>query len=104
MKYLNKLSQEKGLIRLDLSRATLSVISYSAFYKSGLYELKLPSNIEAVGSYAFANSMGLKPITLPSGIVKGQNTISGCSLMNLVGVKEDASSTDSDLDWLWWLF
>ncbi len=104
LKYLNKLSQEKGLIRLDLSGATLSVIPDSAFYKSGLYELKLPSNIEAVGSYAFANSMGLKPITLPSGIVKGQNTISGCSLMNLVGVEEDASSTDSDLDWLWWLF
>ena len=67
IKYLNRLSQEKGLIRLDLSGATFKVVPDSAFYNSGLYELKLPSNIEAIGNYAFANSMGLKPVNLPSG-------------------------------------
>ena len=105
IKYLNWLSQEKGLIRLDLSGATFKVVPDSAFYNSGLYELKLPSNIEAIGNYAFANSMGLKPVNLPSGIVKGKNTISGCSLMNLLGIKEESTSTnDDDDDWLRWLF
>ena len=61
--------------------------------------MKLPSNIEAIGNYAFANSMGLKPVNLPSGIVKGKNTISGCSLMNLLGVKEEYTSTNDD-DWM----
>lgn len=105
IKYLNKLSQEKGLIRLDLSGATFTVLPDSAFYNSGLYELKLPSNIKTIGNYAFANSMGLKPVNLPSGIVKGRNTISGCSLMNLLGIKEESASTYDD-DWFpyWWLF
>lgn len=34
IKYLNKLSQEKGLIRLDLSGATFTVLPDSAFYNS----------------------------------------------------------------------
>lgn len=106
LKYLNQLSQNKGLFRLDLSGASFSIVPDSAFYNSGLYELKLPSKIEAVGNYAFANSMGLKPVKLPSGIVKGQNIISGCSLMNLLGIKEE-TSPDSEYDDLWpfnWLF
>lgn len=106
LKYLNNLSQEKGLIRLDLSGASFTTVPDSAFYKSGLYELKLPSTIEAVGSYAFAKSMGLKPVNLPAGIVKGSNTIKGCSLMNLLGVKtEDSISDDGGIglfDWLLW--
>ncbi len=98
IKYLNKLSQEKGLIRLDLSGATFTVVPDSAFYDSGLYELKLPSNIQAVGNYAFANSIGLKPVKLPSGIVIGENTINGCKLMNLLGIKEE--STNDGWGWL----
>lgn len=106
LKYLNQLSQQKGLIRLDLSGASFTTVPDSAFYNSGLYELKLPSTIEAVGNYAFANSMGLKPVKLPSGIVKGKNIITGCSLMNLLGIKEESTTDDSD-DYLWpffWLF
>lgn len=103
LKYLNKLSQEKGLIRLDLSGATFSIIPDSTFYKSGLYELKLPANIDSVGNYAFAYSKGLKPISLPSDIDKGSCTISGCSLMDLVGVKEEVDDEDDDyfFPWLW---
>lgn len=103
LKYLNKLSQEKGLIRLDLSGASFTIVPDSAFYNSGLYELKLPRTIEKVGNYAFANSMGLKPVALPSGIVKGENTINGCYLMNLLGTKEESTSDLDFLDPLWWL-
>lgn len=101
LKYLNQLSQKKGLIRLDLSGASFTTVPDSAFYNSGLYELKLPSGIEAVGNYAFANSMGLKPVKLPAGIVKGKNTISGCSLMNILGIKEETSPLSSDYLWLY---
>jgi len=87
--YLNVLSQQKGLIRLDLSGASFTSVCDSAFYKSGLYELKLPSTIKSVGDYAFAHSIGLKPVKLPANVEKGVNTIAGCNLMNLLGVKED---------------
>ncbi len=97
IKYLNYLSQEKSLVRLDLSGATLSVVPDSAFYSSGLYELKLPSSIKSVGNAAFSYSMGLKPVKLPSGIIKDTNKINGCLLMNLMGVKEETTSTPNDL-------
>lgn len=98
-KYLNHLSQTKELIRLDLSGASFSYLPDSAFYESDLYELKLPSNIKAVGNYAFAYSIGLKPVKLPEGITKGKNTIEGCSLMNLLGVKEESTHDDDDDDY-----
>lgn len=92
LKCLNDLSKNGALTRLDLSNAKITVIPDSAFYRSDLYELKLPSAIEAVGSYAFAYSEGLKPVKLPSGIVKGQKTIVGCTLMNLMGVMDESES------------
>lgn len=94
-KYLNWLSQNRGLVRLDLSRADVTVIPDSAFYLSGLYELKLPSKIQAVGKYAFAKSMGLKPVNLPAGITKGVNYITGCRLMRLMGIKDDNAHDDT---------
>jgi len=101
LKYLNKLSQEKGLIRLDLSGASFTTVPDSTFYRSGLYELKLPSSIKVVGNYAFAFSMGLKPVKLPSNISRGVDTIKGCRLMEMLGVKDtNPSSNVDDLDWL----
>lgn len=94
IKYLRDLSEFGELIRLDLSGASFTTIPDSAFYQSGLYELKLPSSIKAIGNYAFALSKGLKPVKLPSNIVKGENVIRGCSLMELLGIK-DETSTDS---------
>lgn len=104
IKYLNYLSQNGGLIRLDLSGASFTVVPDSAFFNSGLFELKLPSNIEAIGNHAFAKSIGLKPVKLPDGIVKGQYTIEGCTLMNLLGVKETSQNSDWDYNPFWWLF
>lgn len=92
LQYLNRLSQEKDLTRLDLSNASFTIVPDSVFYQSNLYELKLPSNIEAVGSYAFAYSKGLKPVQLPNNTIKGQNIIAGCSLMELFGIKEQSTS------------
>lgn len=97
LKYLNKLSQEKGLIRLDLSGASFTNVPDSAFYGSCLYELKLPKSVKKIGKYAFANSIGLKPISMPSGIEKEENTISGCWLMNLLGLKEESTQDSIDL-------
>ena len=106
LKYLNSLSQSKGLIRLDLSKAKFTTVPDSAFYESGLFELKLPATIEAVGKRAFANSPGLKPVELPEGIVKGDNMFSGCRLMELMGYiikPEDSSEFYDPLWWLWML-
>ncbi len=106
LRYLNTLSQDKGLIRLDLSGANFTTVPDSAFFDSGLYEIKLPSTIEAVGNYAFANSIGLKPVKLPKDIVKGQYIINNCYLMNQMGVYDDtpssSSSSDDIFDWLLW--
>lgn len=81
LKYLNKLSQEKGLTRLDLSGALFSEIPDSAFYESGLYELKLPPYIQTVGNKAFCNSIGLKPIKFPARTAKSFSSLTGCILM-----------------------
>lgn len=89
LKYLNKLSQEKGLIWLDLSNSSFSEVPDSAFLNSGLYELKLPSRLKRVGNRAFSGSKGLKPVQLGHVDEKGVNTIIGCWLMNLMGVKEE---------------
>lgn len=98
--YLNTLSKDKGLVRLDLSKASFTKVPDSAFYESGLYELKLPQDIKEVGDAAFAFSRGLKPVNLPSGIIKGDNTINGCTLMNLLGVKEEYVSSAYS-NWMW---
>lgn len=95
-KYLNKLSREKGLIRLDLSKASITSIPDSAFYESGLYELKLPTTIKKIGNGAFANSMGLKPVKIPASATKGTGIITGCELMELMGVKDDSNVSNDD--------
>lgn len=87
-KYLNTLSREKGLIRLDLSKASITAIPDSAFYKTGLYEIKLPTTIKKIGNWAFAKSMGLKPVNIPASATKGTCIIAGCELMELMGVKD----------------
>ena len=88
LKYLNGLSKHKGLMRLDLSGASFATVPDSAFFNSGLYELKLPPTVKKVGDYAFANSVGLKPVKLPKGIHMGRYAIKGCLLMELLGVKD----------------
>lgn len=103
-RYLNELSQESGLIRLDLSRTSITAIPDSAFYKSGLYELKLPSTIKSIGHGAFAKSMGLKPVNIPKGVTKGDDIISGCLLMELFGVKDTTESSGIDPLSFWYLF
>lgn len=87
--YLNSLSREKGLVRLDLTRASFTEVPDSAFYNSGLYELKLPNWVKRVGDYAFANSMGLMPVTIPDGATVSKTATSGCALMKMLGKKGD---------------
>lgn len=95
-KYLNTLSKYKGLIRLDLSKTSITAIPDSAFYESGLYELKLPSTIKKIGNEAFAYSMGLKPVKIPASATKGTGIIKGCELMKLMGVKDDSNVSNDD--------
>lgn len=105
LEYLNKLSQEKGLIRLDLIDAKINVIPDRTFYKTALYEIKLPKTLQAVGESAFAYSPNLAPIKLPEGIVKGSSIFSNCPLINYYEkIKEKPSSSLGWLDPFFWLY
>ena len=104
LKYLNGLSKNKGLIRLDLSGASFATVPDSAFCESGLYELKLPPTVKKVGDYAFANSVGLKPVNIPKGVAIGEYTVNGCLLMELLGVNDTTVSSGIDPLSLWYLF
>lgn len=98
MQYLNDLSIKKNLRRLDLSKAKFSVIPDSAFFLSDLNELKLPADIQAVGKHAFAYAVGLRPLQLRPGVIKGEEYIMGCRFMELLGIKEAAVPKDDDDD------
>ncbi|MDE5813878.1 MAG: leucine-rich repeat domain-containing protein, partial [Muribaculaceae bacterium] len=97
-KYLNKLSQEKGLVRLDLSGASFKILPDSAFYNSDLYELSLPQTLDSIGNSAFAYSYGLKPVKLPEKASKGKLLFFGCQVIPMMEkgyISEDPSFISS---------
>ena len=114
LRYLNKLSKDNGLTRLDLSGARFTSIGDSVFLGSGLYELKIPATIQHIGIDAFSNSIGLKPIAnIPSKYTNLSVFLKGCRLMKLSGIKtepDDYKTDDDDdddygyglFDWLLW--
>ena len=83
--YLDNLSRNQNLVRIDLSQARISRLGNSAFSRcSKLYEVKLPtSGLKEIGNRAFAYCYSLKKPVIPASVTKqGEDLFDGCTTIN----------------------
>lgn len=83
--YLDNLSRNQNLVRIDLSQARISRLGNSAFSMcSKLYEVKLPtSGLKEIGNRAFAYCYSLKKPVIPASVTKkGEDLFYECTTIN----------------------
>ena len=83
--YLDNLSRNQNLVRIDLSQARISRLGNSAFSRcSKLYEVKLPtSGLKEIGNRAFAYCYSLKKPVIPASVTKkGEDLFYECTTIN----------------------
>lgn len=83
--YLDNLSRNENLVRIDLSQARISRLGNSAFSRcSKLYEVKLPtSGLKEIGNRAFAYCYSLKKPVIPASVTKkGEDLFYECTTIN----------------------
>lgn len=83
--YLDNLSRNQNLVRIDLSQARISRLGNSAFSRcSKLYEVKLPtSGLKEIGNRAFAYCYSLKKPVIPASVTtRGENIFYECTTIN----------------------
>lgn len=83
--YLDNLSRNQNLVRIDLSQARISRLGNSAFSGcSKLYEVKLPtSGLKEIGNRAFAYCYSLKKPVIPASVTKqGEDLFYECTTIN----------------------
>lgn len=83
--YLDNLSRNQNLVRIDLSQARISRLGNSAFSMcSKLYEVKLPtSGLKEIGNRAFAYCYSLKKPVIPASVTtRGENIFYECTTIN----------------------
>lgn len=83
--YLDNLSRNENLVRIDLSQARISRLGNSAFSRcSKLYEVKLPtSGLKEIGNRAFAYCYSLKKPVIPASVIKqGEDLFYECTTIN----------------------
>lgn len=83
--YLDNLSRNQNLVRIDLSQARISRLGNSAFSRcSKLYEVKLPtSGLKEIGNRAFAYCYSLKKPVIPASVIKqGEDLFYECTTIN----------------------
>lgn len=90
-----KLSGSQLNIPATLGGFPVTEIDYGAFRKSGFAEVSIPDTVTEIGSRAFVNSKKLKTIRLPRNLQDlGSYTFSGCTRLSSVSLDKKLTALE----------